>query len=171
MWTGNMSKKKINPQLDPYAVDKFATISANFKVWFLKFWLAGAAFYLAIMGIPSVNFDTLDRIVIMVLILTLAFEYIGFTVIIWMSKKGQDTLKHLPHHIDRKKMGSLLATGLYVVIITVLVLFTLELWVGILRFPTIGTLLNDIDADPFTFGLLFILFDYLWMLIRKVFKK
>ena len=166
-----MSKKKINQNLDPYAVDKFATISANFKIWFLKFWIAGAVFYVVVLGIPTIRVDYLDRVVLLILIMTLAYEYIGYTIIIWMDRKDRPTKYHLPHHVTRRKAGSLFATGLYITVITTLVLLFLEVWVGILGFKTIGDILNNATSDPFTFGLIFILFDYLWILVRRLFKK
>jgi hypothetical protein len=174
-----MSKKKIKKteeSFNPYAVDKFATISASFKINFLKFWLAGATFYIVVLGIVSTRFDYLDRIVILVLILTLGFEYIVHTLIYWMDKEDSPVKQYLPHHVNRKSIFSLLATAVYVTSITVVILLFLEFWIEVLKFPTIGDILNDATADPFTFGLLFLLFDYIYLkikqlIIKKVVKK
>ena len=166
-----MSKKKNNNQLNPYHVDKFSTISPKFKIWFLKYWLAGAAFYLAILGIPSTNVDYLDRVVMLMIILALGLEYVGYTIILWMDRKELPTKMYLAHEIPRKKALSIFATLLYAIVITILILLTLELWVGILHLKTIGSIISDSEADPFTFGFLFIFYDYLWMKFRLFFKK
>ncbi|MCF7933049.1 MAG: hypothetical protein K9K93_07760 [Acholeplasmataceae bacterium] len=159
-----MSKKKNNPQ-NPYFVDKFAQIPARTKITFLKFWLSGASFYVTVNGLPE-RFDLLDRIVLMTLILILGVEYISNPIILWMHQDQSDTKRYLPHLIKRKSIFSLLATALYVIIMVVMTMMFLDLWVS-WRLPTIGDIISQSTADPFSFALIFLMFDALWLFGRR----
>lgn len=166
-----MSKKKKikEPTQNPYFVDKLASIPAHVKIGFLKFWLAGASFYLTVNGLPQV-FDYLDRLVVLTLVLILGIEYISNTMIYWMHTDSIDTKKYLPHEINRKSAKSIGMTALYVIVMMVLFHMTLTLYVG-LGMPTIGDILSESTADPFTFGFIFLGYDYLWMLARRNIKQ
>lgn len=155
--------------MNPYAIDKLAKIPAYLKVGFLKFWLAGACFLLAFYGLPA-SFAFLDRVVVFGLLLILGVEFITNTLIRWMNKPESDTFKYLPHEINRKSVLSFLGTGLYVAVILVLIHFTLVLW-NLLGLVTVGELLSEASIDPISFGLLFLLFDTIWVAIRKQIKK
>ncbi len=168
-----MSKKSTdsgpNGGYNPYLVDKLAKIPAWVKCGFMKFWFAGAAFYFCVFGLPA-TFDYLDKMVFIVLVMTLGVEYLVIPVIRWMKTDDIDTTKHLPHEVRRRSILSLLATGLYVLVIVFMIDRTLALWSG-LGLPTIGDLISESPADPFSFGFLFLLFDFIWMQIRSVGKN
>jgi len=162
-----MSKKKNKKDSlqNPYFVDKLASIPAHVKIGFLKFWLAGASFYITVNGLPRV-FDYLDRLVVLTLVLILGVEYISNTIIYWMHTDHIDTKKYLPHEINRKSIKSIGMTAVYVIVMMILFHMTLTLYVG-LGLPTIGDILSESTADPFTFGFIFLGFDYLWILARR----
>ncbi len=168
-----MSKSKKNKQeeqkLNPYSIDKLSKIPAYLKIGFLKFWLAGACFLLTFYGLGAV-FAFWDRVVIFALLLILGVEYVSNTLIIWMNKPESSTLKYLPHEVNRKSFLSFLATALYVMVMLVLINYAMELWAWI-GIATIGELLSEATIDPISFGLLFVLFDYIWITIRKLIKK
>lgn len=170
MWIGNMSKKSTNKpnnqQPNPYLIDKLAKIPASVKIGFLKFWLAGASFYMTVLALPQA-FDWLDRLVMLTLLLTLGVEYVSNTLIIWMNHDKQPTLRFLPHEINRKSIKSLGATLLYSSIIVILFHFALILWVDVLSMPTIGIIISESMLDPFSFGIFFYIFDRLWLFIRE----
>jgi hypothetical protein len=172
MWIGNMSKKKKtnnNRTNNPYFVDKLASIPPHVKIGFLKFWLAGASFFLTFNGLPYA-FDFLDRAVMLFLVLILGIEYISNMIIIWMHTDQIDTKKYLPHEVDRKSFLSFIATAGYLAIMILAIHFTLELWVSI-GLPTIGDIMSEQTADPFSFALLFLLYDYIWYTTRGFIKN
>ncbi len=164
-----MSKKKNNRNQNPYHVDKFASIPAWFKIEFLKFWLAGASFYLVVFGLPQ-QFDYMDRIVMMTLVLALGVEYLVQNVIKWMNTDKQPTDFYLIHHFKRTSVASLFATLLYVIVIVLLSQLILGLWVS-LGLSTIGDWISESTADPFSFAIIYIVFDTAWMFLRKWFKN
>lgn len=157
--------KKETPEFDPYKIDRFAGIDPRIKIFFLKFWVVGASFYVVVYGLPQ-RFDYLDRMVVFWLILTLAIEYISNTIILWMHTDHTDTKKYLPHEINRKSMKSLMVTMLYVLIILVLTHYFIDTltYYGI---PTIGVFISESSIDPFTIAFVFLFFDYIWLRIRK----
>jgi hypothetical protein len=163
-----MSKKKSNQKQNPYHVDKFATIPAWFKIEFLKFWIAGASFYLMVFGLPS-RFDYLDRMVLLTLILTIGIEYISQTVIKWMANDKDDTSFYLIHEINRKSILSLLATLFYVSIIVVLSQLIIAGWIA-LGLTTIGDWISESTLDPFSFAILYMIFDTAWIYARRWYK-
>lgn len=165
-----MSKKstnnKHNQQPNPYLIDKLAKIPASVKIGFLKFWLAGASFYMTVLALPQA-FDWLDRLVMLALLLSLGIEYISNTLIIWMNNDRQLTLRYLPHEINRKSIKSLGATLLYAMIIVILFHFALILWVDVLAMPTIGIIISESMLDPFSFGIFFYIIDRMWLFMRE----
>ncbi|MDD3113795.1 MAG: hypothetical protein WC339_05360 [Candidatus Izemoplasmatales bacterium] len=168
-----MSKKSMNndgeKRQNPYLIDKLAKIPAWLKIEFLKFWAVGMAFYLTFFGLP-VRFDYLDRMVVFALILILAMEYLVIPVIYFMGHEEHPTDFYLPHHIKRKSILSFLGSALYVAIIVTLSHFIVTWWVK-LGFKTIGDVLTESPADPFTFAFLFLILDLAWLFLRYFIHK
>jgi len=155
-----MSKKKKNSQLQPYAVDKFATIPAKTKIMFLKFWLSGAVFYFTVNGLP-IRFDVVDRLFVLYLVWVLGNEYIHNQMILWMNREDQPTLMYLPHRIKRTSVYSLFATAFYTFVMLISIQVFLELWI-IMKLPTFGDILWGAPADPISFALVYLMMDALW---------
>ena len=165
-----MSKKKTEPKEknNPYLVDKLSKIPAIVKVLFLKFWVAGAAFYLIFMSIELLKIDFLDQLAIFVLILTLLNEYVIHKLIVYISVPGNSTIKYLPHFIKRSSVKSLVATLIYTTLLTGLSFaMILYLWMGVLNFHTIDYYLSGAESGPFGFGLCYIAVDMLYISIRN----
>jgi hypothetical protein len=154
---------------DPYQIDKLSKVPAGIKIGLLQFWLAGAAFMLTVLGL-SAAFDWLDRLVMLTLILTLATEYGSNAIISWMRTDKIDTGKYLPHEFPRKSVTSLLFTGLYVLVIVVSFHFLLEAWV-MLGLPSIGDVISESTADPISFGIWFLVVNFVWLRVRTLLKK
>ena len=169
-----MSKKKMSNQnkspQNPYLIDKLAKIPASVKIGFLKFWLAGASFYMTVLALPQA-FDWLDRLVMLALLFGLGIEYVSQIIILWMNHDKQPTLYYLAHEVNRKSIKSLFASLLYASIVVVLFHFALLLWVDILMMPTIGLLISQSVLDPFSFGIFFYLVDRLWIFVRHYLKQ
>ena len=146
---------------NPYSIDKLANIKPWIKVYFIKFWIFGAAFLLAMMSLPQ-TFDFLDRLVILILLITLASEYISNIAIRFMHRDEAPTLKYLTHPFNSKQWYSIFVTLLYSIVLTLLTHFSIDLYVKIGGL-TIGDLISESTADPITFALIFILFDVMYI--------
>ena len=62
----NHSKKDQQNQFNPYSIDKLSTIKPQVKIGFMKFWVAGAAFFLTF---TALQYDPLDLLVVMILMM------------------------------------------------------------------------------------------------------
>jgi hypothetical protein len=161
-------------EFNPYAIDKLNKIKPGVKIGFLKFWISGAAFFLTFTAFQA---DMLDLFFALLLILTLAVEYVTNKVIIWMHHDKAPTLKYLPHQVQRKSMLSLFSTMGYVAVMILLSYLFIESLMSI-GIPSIGMIMFGFDftgIDPITFGLVFYLMDQVWLLalrgIRNFRKK
>jgi putative flippase GtrA len=171
MSIGSTSKLKNDPkkkptEFNPYQIDKLSKIKPGVKIGFLKFWISGAAFFLTFTAIQT---DILDLMFALLLILTLSVEYITNKVIVWMDNDRGNTLQYLPHHVKRKSMLSLFATMGYVAVMIVSSYFLIEglMSIGI---PSIGMIMFGFDntgIDPITFGLVFWLMDFFWLVVKN----
>ncbi len=156
-------------RLDPYSIDKLSKIKPGLKVYFIKFWVFGASFLLAMMALPQ-RFDFLDRLVILILLITLASEYITNIAIRFMHREEAPTLKYLTHPFDSKKWYSIFLTLIYAAILTLATHFIIDFYVKIGGL-TIGDLISESTADPFSFAILFIFLDLLYVFIKDFFMK
>ena len=166
----NKQNQNNNQQQNPYSIDKLSKIKPSVKIGFIKFWVAGAAFFLTF---TAFQLDILDLLFALALLLTLAVHYIVNKAIIWMNNDKNPTLEYLPHYVPRKHFGGIFATMLYVFCIVTVSYYFIEIvmsW-GI---PSIGMLMfgfNQVGIDPITFGLVYLLLDYIYLLFKnKVFK-
>ncbi|MDO9630091.1 MAG: hypothetical protein Q7I99_09355 [Acholeplasmataceae bacterium] len=159
-------KKPEQNQLNPYSIDKLHNIKPGVKVGFLKFWVAGAAFFLTF---TAFSYSTIDLLVAMFLLMTLGVEYIVNKVIMWMHNDKFPTLFYLPHHVERKSILSLLATAGYVLVMIAASYFAIEglLSIGIPSFGMIMFGFENIGIDPITFGLVYWLMDFIWLQVKN----
>ena len=166
----NKTDKKQN-ELNPYSIDKLSNIKPGVKIGFLKFWVAGAAFFVTF---TTFQLDIFDLLVLLYLIMVLATEYIINKVIVWMNNDRVPTLKYLPHHVNRKSLWSLLATMGYVLVMIIGSYYLIE---GVLSLgvPSFGMILFGFDyvgVDPITFGVVYWIVDLIWITAKnKFFNK
>ncbi len=166
----NKIDKKQN-ELNPYSIDKLSNIKPGVKIGFLKFWVAGAAFFVTF---TTFQLDIFDLLVLLYLIMVLATEYIINKVIVWMNNDRVPTLKYLPHHVNRKSLWSLLATMGYVLVMIIGSYYLIE---GVLSLgvPSFGMILFGFDyvgVDPITFGVVYWIVDLIWITAKnKFFNK
>lgn len=166
----NKKQEQNNQQLNPYSIDKLSNIKPGVKIGFMKFWIAGAAYFLTFTAFQS---DPLDLMVALYLILILGTEYIVNKVIVWMHNDKYPTLGFLPHHVNRKSILSLLATAFYVLVMLVSSYYFIEFILD-LGVPSIGMLFFGFENrgnDPITFGLIYVLMDWIWLLIKHMIYK
>lgn len=157
-------------EVDPYSIDGLARIPNWIKIVFVKFWVVGAAFLFVVMGLSPDIFDTLDKLVLLILITTLGIEYISNTLIIFIDKPERRALHHLSHEFKRKSFYSLPITLIYSAIMVLTTHFTLDFLVR-LGMPTIGDLISESTADPITFAIIFLIYDTIYIFIRIGIKK
>lgn len=150
---------------EPYLIDKFSKIPSYVKIGFLKFWISGALFLFIINGL---KIEIFDKIAVLYLVLVLAYEYLVFPLIKSMNYKGNDTKKYLLHEFRSNSVFSLILTAIFVLIIIIISFFTLEFLVRYLF--TFGMIMSESDADPISFGLIFLFYDYIIIKIRQLIK-
>jgi uncharacterized membrane protein len=171
-----MSKLKNKPDHDgfnPYGIDKLANIKPGVKIGFMKFWFSGAAFFVTFTALSIDTYDVLDRFVLLVLILTLAVEFISNKVIIWMNNDKTPTLKYLPFYIKRSSILSILASMGFVIVMVICSVYFVELMM-LIGIPSIGMLMFGFEnrgIDPITFGIVYLLMDYLWITVKNLILK
>jgi hypothetical protein len=168
-----MSKSKNNPEkndgFNPYAIDKLSNVKPGVKIGFMKFWLAGAVFFLSFTALSPDTYDIFDRFVFLFLLLSVGIEYMINKVIIWMNNDNQKTLKYLPFHIKRTSILSLLASMGYAAFMILSSYYFIEfiMWLGI---PTIGMIMFGFEfkaVDPISFGLIYWLIDLGFITIKN----
>ncbi|CCV64096.1 hypothetical protein BN85405190 [Alteracholeplasma palmae J233] len=162
---------------NPYGIDKFSNIKPGIKIGFLKFWLAGASYLLSYMTPQLLSQDGSTELLALFIIMSLLTEYLVNSVIVWMNNDKQPTYKYLPlGYINRKSIWSLFASMLYVIVtlaITFFEAFLLNSLFSALKIPTLaGLLVGDSNSmEPITFGLLFVLADYIWLVAKRLILK
>lgn len=158
------NKQDNNEKIDVYSSDKLSKIKPGVKIGFLKFWIGGAIFFFVFSGLGT-GFDTLDRLVISGLILTLAVEFLVNKIIIWMNTPQQYTLKYLPYHFDRSKILSLLFAFIYAATMFVASYYAIE---GIMALLDHWGWVQTNAIGPIFFGLVYALMDYIWITIKNL---
>ncbi|MDR2822398.1 MAG: hypothetical protein LBV58_02465 [Acholeplasmatales bacterium] len=169
-----MSKKKNDKKVrdgqistNAYHVDGLAKLPLWFKCQFIKFWVGSASFFLTFM---TVDLDFLDQLVVLLLIFTLATEFVSNLVIRQMALSNKDANYYLPHFIRSKSVFSMFATLLFCGIIEAISVLILSKWVS-LGLPTLGNILGETELDPFSFGFIYLLLDYIYRRVRLLFYK
>lgn len=170
--------KKKNDQLkDPYKVDLLARINPKFKIGFMKFWVAGACYLLSFMTSETVSNDSSTEFLILLILLTLLNEYFVSKIIIWMNREDRPLLKYLPfENSNRKSVKNLFLTMLYslvMIILTIFIFYLIKVIFKSIHFKTLSYFMlgEDYVLEPITFGLIYLLSDYIWFLFKKLFKK
>lgn len=152
-------------EVDPYSIDKLQTIPVILKILLIKFWVVGAAFLFVVMGLRPETFDTLDKLVLLILIITLGIEYISNLAISFMDRPEKPIKHHMSHDFNKRKFYSLFVTLLYATVMVLLTHFTLEFLVR-MGMKTIGDFISESTADPFTFAIIFLIYDMLYIYLR-----
>ena len=164
-----LKNKNEHEGFNPYAIDKLANVKPGVKIGFMKFWFSGAAFFVTFTALSINAYDILDRFVLLVLILTIAVEFISNKVIIWMNNDKQPTLKYLPFHLKRSSIWSLIASLVYVIILVIVIYYFIELMM-LIGVPSVGMLMFGFEnkgIDPITFGLVYWFMDWIWITVKQ----
>lgn len=160
-------------ELQPHHIDKFSKISPKLKINVMKFWVAGLSFFLSFMTTQAASNDSSTEILVQLILLTLSTEFVTTKIIIAMNKSYQPTLKYLPfNNMDRKKVKSLLSSMLYSVVMMLcsyLTYWGIVSLFNVLHLPTLSFIMvgSQESMEPFTFGLLSLGFDQLWLFVKN----
>ncbi len=176
-----MSKLKTKKELEqekrnkePYSIDKFATIKPFWKIIFLRFWVAGVAYFLSFQTIELAREDNLDQYAALFIILVLLTEYVTNKLILFMHREDQQTAHYLPFGmLNRKSIVSLLATILYITVLFTTIIFVhigiVELFTS-LNIPTLTFILTGEQKglDAISYALYFITLEFIWFGVKML---
>ncbi len=165
---GEPNKEEV--KYNPYEIDKLSKIKPQYKIAFLKFWAAGAVYFFIAIPLGPYLSDLLDLIVALGIVLGIVIEYIVNNVIRWMNNDNQKTMKYCLW--EKKGLASLFFNVGYGIGMVFVIYYT---YVGI------GLLIDlfaldffadfDFGAEPVLFGLLFLLYDGILVLLKNIVKK
>jgi hypothetical protein len=168
-----MKQNSNNNKVNPYKISWIDKIPYNIKTYILKFWFAGAVYYFAGWGIYSEQFDSFDETVLVGLVLGIVLDLLVNNILRFIETDKDKADIYLVSR--KKKFYSIFISVFYGIILSVLIGYTYHfLNLGIIN------LFNKPDkiyigGEPFGFGLLFVLYDYIILLfinlIRKLLKK
>ncbi len=145
--------------LDPYKIDKLSKVPYGVKLNFVKWWTGGAAFFMIGFGL---NINGYDLIFLLGLFLGLFNEYISNRLIKWMSEEDQFKRYVMISQINFKSLFLNVLYGLGLSISVFLIYVGLN--------AVLGLITNNgftIPYEPVLFGLLILLTDHFYLLIKK----
>lgn len=164
-----MSQKK-NEEFNPYKIDKFAKIPPQYKIGFLKFWAAGAAFFFTFSSISS-RMDNLDRLFMLWLVLAMAGEFLINRIILWMSNDRSRTERFLPYEFNRKSIIPVLVSLVYAGLLLGIIYVFTETVIMRINFSLDHIFFPDTQGiGPITFGVLYLILDTIWIHVRWFIK-
>lgn len=168
--------KKEEQKFNPYKIDKLAKIPTWIKVFFVKFWIAGAICYFCLWGLGAQVYDILDRLVLTAVITGVIVDFMVNPAFLYFESDKKEFHKYMLIPVSAKKLWSL-PINIIVSIVEVLIIF----WI----YSSINILYNNIynkpddyiflGVEPILYGLLFLLIDMgiisIKNLLVKVIKK
>ena len=184
-----MNNKKTNNSIDeikeinanPYELDKFSKIPSWIKILFLKYWAAAAAVFFFLISNFLLDFTqfeeegkqlssnmTIDFAVLLFICLglTLFFTYIVRPIVRFMFNRQNNTFKF--NMVNIPGLWALPVTFAYMFIVSFAIypiqfIFTVKWGINTNLFGQAA------GIDPFTFGLMFIIIDSVFLLIKNLF--
>lgn len=163
-------KKKAEKEIRPYEQDSLAKVPSWIKILLLKYWAAAAAFYFFAVGAAGLwsHGDDLDvprLILLMMLALALFNNFLVRPIVRLMKNSRDDTFRY--NMVNVKGTKSFFLNLLYGIVI----MFPLEKITDFLGrhnlLPNPFGMGND-GIDPFMFALLYILLDFIAMVIKHL---
>lgn len=161
----NKKNKDTEVKMDPYAIDKLHKVPFWLKVIVLKWWFFGAIYFFMLMGIfvESVNDGSFQWLAIGAGLVAGAFYdlVINKIIMLWETDKHEGQYYSM---IISKKYYAMLVNIVYFVFLFIIIYIVQNL---------LGYLTNDImklgfsiGGDPITFGLLAVVIDGIFLLIK-----
>ena len=182
-----MKEKKTNDSLDeikeieanPYELDKFSKIPSWIKILVLKYWAAAAAVFFFLVSNFLLDFTELEEegkkvgsnmtidfavILFICLGLTLFFTYIVRPIVRFMFNRQNNTFKF--NMVNLPGLWSLPITFAYMFVVSFAIypmqfIFTVKWGINTNLFGQAA------GIDPFTYGLMFVIVDSIFLLIKN----
>lgn len=160
-----------NNELHPYKTSFFSKIPLKVRIPLIKWWFMGAIYYFVGWGLPQFRSSGIDTIFILGLIIGL----VNITVLQYIIKElsVSPDVYNIYLSIRNKSVLRGLISVIYGWIIAALIATTYELLNRL--FIIVFSLKENtvsIGVEPILFGILYVLFDGVWMLIRNfIFRK
>lgn len=178
--TNNSSDEIKEINASPYEVDKFSKIPSWIKILFLKYWAAAAAVFFFLVSNFLLDFTqleeegkkaesnlTIDFIVILFICLglTLFFTYIVRPIVRFMFNRQDNTFKY--NMVNVRGLWALPLNFAYMFIVSFCIyplqfIFTVKWGINTNMFGQAA------GIDPFTFGLMFLIVDYVFLSIKNL---
>lgn len=171
-----MKKENFNQEANPYKYDKLAKIPSWIKIFLLKYWAAGAAFFLGGMGSsgfiePGTIAGGEKMLVFFILLLAIMMEYLIKHLIFLMKNSKNNTFKY--NMVNKKGVLSFLLNLVYAGVCALPIMF-LGSWLvyldvnDIFHMPNIFGDSYGWGLDPFFVGFIYILEDALFVSIKNL---
>jgi hypothetical protein len=166
-------KQNNDNKVNPYKISWIDKIPYRFKAYFLKFWFAGAVYYFAGWGIYSEQFDVIDEIVILGLVLGVVIDLLVNNILRFMETDKDKADRFIL--IRKKKFYTIFINVIYAILVTALISYTYHfINLAIIKLFKQPDKIY-VGGEPFGFGLLFLAYDYLILalvnFLRKLHKK
>ena len=179
--TDDFKDEIIEIKANPYELDKFSKIPSWIKILFLKYWAAAAAVFFFLISNFLLDFTqfeeegkqlssnmTIDFAVLLFICLglTLFFTYIVRPIVRFMFNRQNNTFKF--NMVNIPGLWALPVTFAYMFIVSFAIypiqfIFTVKWGINTNLFGQAA------GIDPFTFGLMFIIIDSVFLLIKNLF--
>lgn len=163
-------KKKHDEELSPYHIDKLSRYAPLPKVLFMKWWFAGCIYYLTGFGLNILNIGAIENAIVVGLVIGLMNEYVVKNVIKMMSNSKARLEDHI--EVNSSYTKGLLLNILFGIVIALFIAYTYNFiniaCINIFDLPKDRVVL---PAEPFTFGLFYLGYDYIYIGLRKIIRK
>ncbi len=178
-----MKTKKVkdeNVDFNPYEVDKLSRVPSWLKILLLKYWAAAAACFL-LFGISELGLNiyvesdvaamnvSFRLVIILGVFLAVLMNYIVRVVVRLMYNRRDNTYKY--NMVNMKGLKSFFVALAYNMLMSIIIfLVTIRLSDWGLVFDPFGTT-KGIGIEPFTVGIIYFVFDNIFVLIKNSFIK
>ena len=162
-----LQEEKLEKELDPYKIDKFARIPMWIIVLVLKWWFAGAIYYFAYMGVLVQTQDGSTEAIIGGVIFGAILDLLINRIIRFMEREKGANEKYIL--VTTKKYVSFILNMLYGLFVSFLITYGFGFLVA-----SIAKLFNytgNLGMEPILFGILFVLIDFALIKLKRLFKK
>ena len=154
-----MKQQKTTNKINPYKYSWYDKIPYRIKAYIIKFWFAGAVYYFAGWGIYVEKFDELDKVVLIGLILGFVFEILVSNILRFMETDKDKADEYLL--LRKKNFFNVFISVIYNLIVVFIIAHTYTL---------LNMLFNVIGVEPFGFGLLYLLYDFIFLFAFNLFR-
>jgi len=154
-------------ELHPYKHNFFSKISLSIRIPIIKWWFAGAIYYLIGWGLPQLKGSGIDTYVTMGLVIGL----VNVTIIRFIIKEISPSTLIANKYISirNKTVIRIPINVLYGMVISVLIAGTYDVSNRLINHLfDLGKDRIIIGTEPILYGILFIVFDSIWITIRNL---